>query len=201
MTAPKPIVPVVFTLEGEFVRIAYNNEGYVSLGYRTANYSIGQEWVLLEMGATLRKGAKDYVLKRGDISIQTPDGKTVPLATQKEYGAVDLRGLEMMASTMRDSINYFPPEAVRPCRLGFFTDTDGPGLSYDQVELNSQTACAGRLYFRVPGGLKAGQHWLIVKFSEGAVQVPFRILTKDEEKEARKRWQGLKKEHDAATGQ
>ena len=34
---PEPGVPEVFTLEGQFVRIAYNNEGYVSLGYRMAN--------------------------------------------------------------------------------------------------------------------------------------------------------------------
>ena len=39
--APEPGVPEIFTLEGQFVRIAYNNEGYVSLGYRVANQSAG----------------------------------------------------------------------------------------------------------------------------------------------------------------
>ncbi len=54
LKVPEPGVPEVFTLEGQFVRIAYNNEGYVSLGYRIANQSAGEEWMLLEMGATLR---------------------------------------------------------------------------------------------------------------------------------------------------
>ena len=34
--APEPGVPELFTLEGQFVRAAYNNEGYVTLGYRMA---------------------------------------------------------------------------------------------------------------------------------------------------------------------
>ena len=34
---PNPGVPEIMTIEGEYVRVAYNNEGYVSLGYRVAN--------------------------------------------------------------------------------------------------------------------------------------------------------------------
>ena len=39
--APKPEVPQIYTITGEFMRIAYNNEGWVTLGYRTANSSQG----------------------------------------------------------------------------------------------------------------------------------------------------------------
>ena len=41
------------TLEGKFVRAVYNNEGYVILGYELVNRSIGEEWVLLEVGMTV----------------------------------------------------------------------------------------------------------------------------------------------------
>ena len=44
---PEPTVPEIFTLTGEFVRIAYNNEGYVTLGYRVANDSVAEDWMLL----------------------------------------------------------------------------------------------------------------------------------------------------------
>jgi len=194
---PEPTVPEVFTLEGQFVRIAYNNEGFVTLGYRTANYSLGQEWMLLDVGMTLRHGAKAQVVKRDAVSVKTPDGAVVPLATQKEYMSVDLRGIQMMAEATRDSISYFPPGVVRPCVLAFFADPESRTVSFDQVELNDQTGCVGRLYFRIPGGIKVGQHWLIVRFSGGVVEVPFRILTKEEEKELRKRWPEIKKEHEA----
>jgi hypothetical protein len=34
------------TIEGKFVRAAYNNEGYVILGYQLVNRSVGEEWML-----------------------------------------------------------------------------------------------------------------------------------------------------------
>ena len=77
-------MPELFTLKGQFVRIAYNNEGYVSLGYRVANQSVGEEWMLLEMGATTRTGG-EYKLRREHLSIETPDGTTIPLASNQEY--------------------------------------------------------------------------------------------------------------------
>jgi hypothetical protein len=49
------------------------------------------------------------------------------------------------------------------------------------VDLSEDRACLGRLYFRIPGGITYGQHWLNVKFQNSLVRVPFRILTKEEE--------------------
>ena len=65
LKAPQPTVPEIFTIEGQFVRVAYNNEGFVILGYRAANRSVGEEWMLLEAGITLRKGARDVTITRG----------------------------------------------------------------------------------------------------------------------------------------
>jgi hypothetical protein len=197
--APEPGVPELFTIKGEFVRIAYNNEGYASLGYRVANHSAGKEWMLLEMGATLRDGVENCSLKREDLWISTPDGGAVSLATQKEYReAPEVRALERVARDVRDLINYFPPKATRPCRLGFFADLDsrGPVLSYDETELSSRNACLGRVFFKVPGGIQYGQHWLNVRFPKSVVRVPFRILTEEEEEKFRDSWQDIKKEHE-----
>jgi len=69
-------------------------------------------------------------------------------------------------------------------------------MSYDQVELSSDRACVGRIFFKVPGGIQHGQHWLIVNFANSQVEVPFRILTKDEAKYLKKEWENLKKELD-----
>ena len=60
---PEPTVPEIFTLTGEFVRVAYNNEGYVTLGYRVANDSVAEDWMLLEIGATLRGKTKGQTMK------------------------------------------------------------------------------------------------------------------------------------------
>jgi len=197
--APEPTVPEIFTLMGQFVRVAYNNEGYVTLGYRTANASVGKEWMLLEIGLTVRQGVDAEVLKRDAFSLQTPDGTTLPLATQQEYSAAPLRGLQTMANHSRDVISYFPAEISKRCAISFFSDPETRNLTYDQFEVNSLTGCLGRIYFHVPGGIKTGQHWLKVKFARSEVHVPFRILTKEEEKEFRKTWEDLKEEHDEKT--
>lgn len=205
VTPPQPTVPEIFTLQGQYVRIAYNNEGFASLGYRMAQDQIGKEWVLLMVGITLRKPTPDYPLKREDISITTPDGKTIPLATQKEYseGMGAVRALNQRAKVSRDSIDYFPLEADQACAIQFFADVGGPGrqLAFDEVELSWRRACLGRLFFRVPGGIQVGQHWLNIRFANSALQVPFRTLTKEEEKQLEKHWEEIKKEHEKALTQ
>jgi hypothetical protein len=196
VVTPQPTVPEVFTLMGQYVRVAYNNEGYVTMGYKMAQLSVGEEWMLLEAGFTMREPAKDYKLKRTDISVKTPDGTIVPLASQKEYAEAGyLPALNNRARVARDSINYFPVAASRGCPVQFYAQP-GRGIAWDEVELSSNRGCVGRLYFKIPGGIKVGQYWLIVKFSQSEVQVPFRILTKEEEKQLEKSWEDLKKAHE-----
>ena len=83
---PQPGVPQVYTMEGKFVRAAYNNEGYVILGYQATNRSVGEEWMLLDVGITLREKMPSFKLTRDALSIETPDGKTLPLPSVTEQG-------------------------------------------------------------------------------------------------------------------
>jgi hypothetical protein len=198
VTPPQPTVPEVFTLTGSFTRLAYNNEGFVTMGYRMANEEQGKEWMLLDAGITLRKGVKNYTLKREHLFVKTPDDTLVPLATNQEYRAAGLRGLNHRAKVMRQSINYFPVESDAPCAMSFFADTGSANTAWDEVELSYQRACVGRLYFKIPGGIKTGQHWLVVKFPNSEVQVPFRVVTPEEEKTLEKKWQDFKKQLDAS---
>jgi hypothetical protein len=181
-------------MEGKFVRAAYNNEGYVILGYQAANRSIGEEWMLLEVGMTVRDGTPDYTLKRDALSLETPDGKTLPLPSIDEHRQGNTQALQNRAKVQRDSINYFPPSANRACAITFFPDLTSRALPRDEVELSSTRACLGRLYFRVPGGITYGQHWLNVKFEKSLVRVPFRILTADEEKVLSKNYKDISKQ-------
>jgi len=191
---PEAGVPQVMTMEGKFVRAAYNNEGYVILGYQLANRSIGEEWMLLEVGITLRDGVRNYTLKRDALSLETPDGKTLPLPSIEEHRQADTRALQNRERVQRDSINYFPPSASRPCGMTFFPDLTSRAMPQDDVELSSTRACLGRLFFHVPGGITYGQHWLNVKFENGVVRVPFRILTKEEEKFLSKNYKDISKQ-------
>lgn len=195
---PEPGVPEIMTLEGRFVRVAYNNEGYAILGYQIANMSVGEEWMLLDFGVTVLDNVPDYTLRRDAISLETPNGQKIPLAPLEEYRKASLRALEHRARVVRDSINYFPPMASHACRIGFFSDVDSRAMPWEQVEVTQERACLGRLYFKIPGGIQYGQHWLDVRFDKSLVRVPFRILTKDEEKMLSKNYKDIKKQVEAA---
>lgn len=198
--APQPTVPELFTITGQFTRLAYNNEGFATLGYRTAQGSVGGDWILLDAGFTLLKGTQDYSLKREHISLKIPNGTVLPLATRAEFNkAGGCRNLVLRDNKINDSIDYFPNTASHSCAMRFFGP---PGqISYDQVELSYDRACLGRLFFNVPGGIVPGQYWVNIKFANSELQVPFRIMTKDEEAYFRKNWQDMKKAHDAALKQ
>jgi hypothetical protein len=191
---PQAGVPQIMTIEGTFVRAAYNNEGYVILGYQLANRSIGEEWLLLEVGITVFYRTPNYTIRPADFSLTTPGGQSLPMPSVEEYRKADTRALKNRERVQRDSINYFPPSASRACAIVFYPDVDQRTLPRDDVELSSSRACLGRLYFKVPGGITHGQYWLDVKFEKSVVRVPFRILTEDEEKLLSKNYKDIRKQ-------
>jgi len=194
ITIPQPGVPQIMNMEGRFIRAAYNNEGYAILGYRVANLSVGEKWLLLDIGVTLRDGMKDQTMTRDALTLETPDGQTIPMASIEEYRKAPLDALEKRASVQRDSINYFPPQATWACRIGFFSDLEDAARAWSQVGLASHSACMGRIFFNVPAGIAVGQHWLNVKFENSVVRVPFRILTKEEYKYLDKHYNDIEKQ-------
>ena len=125
---PQPGVPQIMTMEGRFVRAAYNNEGYVILGYQASNRSVGTEWMMLEVGMTVLERTPDYRLTREALSLETPDGKTLPLAPISEQRAASepVQQIQQRARVQRDSINYFPTRRAGPARFCSFP-TWGPG--------------------------------------------------------------------------
>jgi hypothetical protein len=196
---PNPGVPQIMTLEGKFVRVAYNNEGYVILGYQIANRTIGSDWIMLDVGIALMEKVQSYMLKRDALSLDTPDG-LVPLPSIDEYreNETKVQPLQMRMKAQRDSINYFPPWTHGVNRLGMFADLGSRAMPWDQAEVSNNRACMGQLYFHVPGGTKYGQYWLNVKFVQSVVRVPFRLFTEDEEKLLGKNYGDIKKQVDNA---
>jgi hypothetical protein len=183
------------TLEGKFVRVAYNNEGYVILGYQIANRTIGSDWIMLDVGITLMEDVKDYKLKRDALSLDTPDGH-LPLPSIEEYRQNEskVQPLQNRLKVQRDSINYFPPWTHSVNRLGMFADLGSRAMPWDEAEVTSDRACMGQLYFHIPSGTKYGQYWLNVKFAQSVVRVPFRLLTEEEEKTLGKNFDDIKKQ-------
>jgi len=185
-------------VEGTFIRVAENDEGWVTVAYRTANEAVGEEYALIRVGMTLTETKGTQTITRDDIKLVTPDGKVLPLMTQEEAekASGQLAMLTKRAAMDTDSVNYFPNTANRPCELRFFAAIAAPraSMAYDQVELASQTACVGVLYFHVPGGIQYGNYNLDVHFENSIVKVPMEIMNKDREKEFTEQWKEALKE-------
>jgi hypothetical protein len=204
---PDPGVPELVRMEGLFVRAAYNDEGYVVLGYRTANNSVGDPWMLLDAGIALGKARKNQKITRDEVSLSTPDGKTIPLPSNAEYVSANLTAVEYRAFTARDSLTFPGETDARSC-----PDKDGSRFFYDSaatqyarvyppldgVKLNPQCRWDGTLYFPVPGGIQYGQYFLNVTFDGSRIRVPFRIMTTDEEKMLSDNYERIKKQFEEA---
>ena len=184
-------------VEGQFVRVAETDEGWVVLGYGIANESVKEEWMLLDVGMTVLRGVKGQTITRDQIKLVTPDRQVIALLSTEEYAKArgPLAAMNERANVMGESINYFPAGANQACRIGFFSDLTRPalGLAYDQVGLNPQRACMGRLYFHVPGGIQYGNYNLDVQFANSVVRVPMKIMTKEEAKEFEQQWKEERK--------
>ena len=196
---PNPGVPQIMTMEGKFVRAAYNNEGYVILGYQIANRTIGSDWIMLDVGLTVMEKIKSFRIKRDAFSLDTPDG-VVPLPSIVQYreNEAKLQPLQARLKVQRDSIDYFPPWVSGVNRLGMFADLGSQAMPWDEAEVSNDRACMGQLYFHVPKGTKHGQYFLNVKFPTSVVRVPFRLLTDEEEKKLGKNYGDIKKQIDNA---
>ncbi len=178
-----------------FVRVASNDEGWVVLGYGTANESVGGKLMLLNVGLTLTKGDKSQTLYRDDITLVTPKGEQMPLPSQEEFAKVsgDMRPLLQRNSMVGESINYFPVQANEPCRLSFFA-YPGVTLVRDSAELTNRRACTGLIYFELPDGIQLGTYNLDVQFEGGVIRVPFQIMSKEQAKDFEKKWKAEEKQ-------
>lgn len=185
-------------VEGTFVRVATNKEGWVVLGYRIANESVGKDWMLLEVGLTVTKGTKAQTIARGDISLVTPKNEVISLPTQEEYEKARgfLVPLVKRAAMTGESINYFPPSADTPCQIQFFAEQGLPRvkLAHDEVEVSSNEACMGFVYFEIPGGIQYGTYSFDVKFENSIVSVPVEIMTEERAKQFTQEWKKSLKE-------
>ena len=160
----------------QVTRYAAVHEGpelVASLGYFQAARSIGDEWLVVVAELTASSGSGTTVVKRGDISAITPDGRRLALVSQEEvrenFGAVRIavdRALRSVPILGRYDRSEFP------CDRWFLADPFG-GFAYDEVPVNTFQLCSGPLVFRVSGGIQPGRWRFIIDLEESRVDIPF----------------------------
>jgi len=145
-------------------------EGVVS--YKFADSSLGDEWLIIDVALTGQRAASIEV-KQQDVSIRTPDGRRIPLPTQKEF--IDAYP-QLQSALRRAAIASEPLEATRggkrPCDLNFLR-LPGTGSTRDAIWVNQNELCVGMLAFPVAGGIQPGRWKLIIELEESSLEIPF----------------------------
>jgi hypothetical protein len=160
---------------GEYVLREKGVDTELVLGYKFASMSLGNEWMILEIAVSSPPG-KTARIERKNVSLRTPDGIQIPVATQQEFGKAysGLRSFITKANVARDPLDYFPPSR-EDCAVQFFV-APGEGVAYDQVTVNDRRVCQGRLFFNIPGGIQPGRWVLSIDLEESEVRIPFTLV-------------------------
>jgi hypothetical protein len=113
-------------------------------------------------------------IERSRVFVRTPAGEATYLPSQEEFAAAysGLRVRIQRAAIAADPLDYF--KARVPCDLKFFAEP-AQGLVFPEVWVDDRRACAGRLYFRIPGGVQAGTYTLGIDLTESKVRIPFKL--------------------------
>lgn len=159
---------------GKYIVMNKSSQAEVAVGYRYAQKAMGSEWLVLEIAAT-SPPKETAVMRREKISVTTPAGETVLLATQREFNEAygSLQSIMQAADVARDPMNYWPPRKTI-CEIRFFQEP-GTSVSFDEVSVNDFRACEGRFLFDIPGGVQAGRYVLTMDLDKSTVEIPITL--------------------------
>lgn len=144
-----------------------------AVGYRFADSSVGDDWMLLDVAVTGTSNAS-VEISRDRVWLRLPDGATVALPPQEVF-APSYAGLNARinrAVIAADPLDYWIGRAE--CSLDFLV---APGSRIAQLAtwVNDRRVCSGRLYFDLPTGIQPGHYVLGIDLEESTVRIPFEI--------------------------
>jgi hypothetical protein len=143
------------------------------LSYRFSNLNLGADWLFLDISLTGNTRTSVEV-KRDRISLLTPTGDVIPLATQQEFGEAypQLASALARADIAGEPLDYYPSRT--PKGLDFLV-VPGTGLALESAWVNDLDVAIGRLYFFLPSGVQSGHYELRIDLQESKVRIPFRL--------------------------
>ncbi len=142
------------------------------LSYRFAKNNPEGDWLILD--TVMTAAAFPLEIPRTAISVRTPYGTVVPLASQQDFGEAyaKLAASVARATVFREPLGYLVPHRVR--RFDFFSPP-GRHIVFESVWLDDWHNSYGQLYFELPGGVRKGNYELLITLPERNVSIPFTI--------------------------
>jgi hypothetical protein len=144
-----------------------------------ANYDYSQKkhdgpWLLIDFAIQGRKGA--IVIQRTELTLQTPDEQTVPLATQQLFlqDSKSLTPLLQNATIFRRSLDDYFPSRPAQRTVNFFSQPGG--IVHDSVMTHPDEVATGSLLFKAPKGTwQEGTYRLVLSHDRAKADVPITL--------------------------
>ena len=148
-----------YTKKSGRATVEYHHDGFrVVVNYHHSQRNHNTPWLLIDMAAASRRR---FTLRREHITLVTPDGRSVMLATQQAVLAdsADLFS-PMMGVYSRELIGYFAEDIQEP--LAFFAPLSR--FAHNEAFVDNNRVTLGPLFFRAPGGSwPAGTYRLVIE--------------------------------------
>ncbi len=156
----------------------YDRNGlHIVVNYDYAQRNHKTKWLLLDLAIASRQS---FVLHSKDVTLLTPDGRSLPVAPQEEL-LEDSAGITLALQNARiwrrNLTSYFsqrsggvPNEQIR------FQAFQTGGTASSQVTVDGNHVTGGQLLFRTPrGSWDAGTHRLEVNTAAGLAALPITL--------------------------
>ena len=176
---PNPITEPMIDQPGRHIVRFRDTVIEIVVDSKFAANSLGDEWLILNTAMSGMAGGATMV-DRKMMSIRTPDGRTIPMPSYREFNAAydELATAARRAEMAADPLG-FTRAGRRDCRIDFFPIPGSGRSARTALNVTKNQLCVGLLFFPVKGGIQPGNWRLIVDFEETRAVVPFTLEVKE----------------------
>jgi hypothetical protein len=151
-----------------------DGDAHVVAAYYYSQRNHDSRWLMIEAGISTDDS---IVIERSAIALRTPQGREIPLATQKRVGE-DVARIEQLlqnATVLSHNVASYFPQRDRTESMRLFTLPFGPVVS-DSFVVDRHRVAVGPLFFESPtGAWEKGTYALIVRHSKGTAELPIHL--------------------------
>ena len=147
---------------------------HVVVAYNYSQRNHDSRWLYLQTGLTTRHETK---IRRDEIALRTPQGQSIPLATQRQVGD-DTKRVEQLLQNARTVSHdvpsyfrqYYTIEDMQFFRLPF------DRIVHDDFIVDRERLAVGPFFFEAPTGLwEKGTYSLVVRHKDGIAELPIQL--------------------------
>lgn len=156
--------------------VAYEGpEVEAAVRFYQAQRDIGEPWMVLVVHIVGSTRSGIVTIDRSAFTLITPDGRRLPMMSQKEFREVYGR----IQTRIRRAVESAPPfrayrGTIRRCTRWFLA-TPGRGFGVDELYVSNFEECSGPMVFAVPNGIQPGRWRLIIDLEESRADIPFEL--------------------------